>query len=1162
MKTFFYKLLICFSVISLISCIRNIEIENNTNGKYAVVRFTSTLPQYRAASYIYPPNFSVTDFKYQLTYSMGSTSPEPQTFNNYSDLQSATINLIEGDWSFTLKAYQTSLDKAVFEKTISQYISKGESNIVNFGEMEPSSTGKGDYQIDITVNKTGWYQIACKIDGTNKDIIKMEDLPETNELSYEISLGSSLSKGDYRYEIWFYQDATSSTLIVDGTLKIIPNAVSSATYTIDENLEVNQKFTITYKDDSGIFSSFTTSATDVKTSANIYEVVKLPDANSVQEINRIFTGWRLPVYGTVLTEINDDGEGIKKNYELVARWIDPVLYVKSGSTVPPTATAASNREYGFNKNKPYKTISQALEMIHNFYDSNNPDFQDSIEHWTINLLSNIDDNVESFNSSDYDRYDADGTEKPQGVAGTRSITICGVGDSGGGSTTRTVSSVQSVNKSVISISSCNVEDVYLKNLKIIGGNTSNGGGISCTSPVNLNLDNCVVTGNEANTGGGGIYVSNATLKLGNDVVITENKAGTSGGGVYVASGAKLFMYGRSLIGDMTATTASYNSNDSTFDGNYATTGGGIANNGGEVYIGYSGFDDSNNLITSAMAEGYGIRRNVGFKDAGGIFQDSTNTGILKIDSGSVSYNVSIKSNSKGGGIFVKGGSVNIGAAQIISNKAESFGGGVYISGSDSTSYAMLYLESTTTFTANTVGDSGNGGAVFVEPYAKFNIKDSPSISSTAAGNNDVYLSAATVGGETIRPVVNINGSLSGSGLIMNLTLSTFTRGEKLVTITDTNVMTDTIMARFNVSEPGWTKMISFDEKSMLINQPIYVKGSNSKYCTGEASSTGSGTIPSPLASLEDTSRLMDDNTIEYLVYLDGRLTTSQTLGSDFNDKASAITIKGCSGWSGTDAFDSLYGSYSESNPGTMLIIGTTVPIKVENIQIHGGYGGDTVQGGGIRIDDCKANVTLKELCIDDNHVKNLGGAGICFVTVENGTVLNIIDCQVQNNIIHCNSTVGQSGAALKLSNQEITLNIKGGAFQYNKIDYAGQTSRPSINGLCMFLGNKATTIIDGVNISDNEYVNLSGSTEANILGGGIFIQGGNLTIKGNSTIGNGNKATKGGGLYIKKNMPVKVTLESGSSISGNIATTGPDVCKVRGAEFNNNGTVGTEIVEE
>lgn len=716
--------------------------------------------------------------------------------------------------------------------------------------------------------------------------------------------------------------------------------------------------------------------------------------------------------------------------------------------------------------------------------------------------------------------------------------------------------------------------IIIQNLTIKGGYTTDGGGIYVSAAgAKLTLTTgAKVTGNTVTNGsggGGGIYIagtstSKANLIMNSTAQIYGNTGRNStaevkGGGAYL-SYTNLCMAGSAIIGAYqgTGTSAAQNSGGQYSNFAYKYGGGVYCDKNSSVWLGYS---EAAANKTSALTAGYGIVYNYASSDGGGLYC----LGQIHMASGSVSNNGC--GGSYAGGIYLYTdangtASMEMSGGALSYNVCTFYGGGIYVKGASS-----LSLSGTgTTLVSNTVtGSSGLGGAIYLNSTSSFNIKDCPSIASSGPKNNDVYLGKTTSNGVATRAVVKINGALSGSGNIMNLTCGSWDRGIKLVTRTDGNKMDDTTMARFSTSQSGWQKMLSHDELSMVINQPIYVRGADYvKFCTGTANSTNSGTTASPLDSLESIKNLLTDSTAEYLVYLDGSLTTSQNLSSAFDGKAAALTIKGPSGWAGTNR-DALYGSYTAASPGTMLIIGTTLPITLENIQIHGGHATSSNAGGGIRISGCKADVTLKGLYIQDNHSTNEGGAGIVADSdVANGSKLNIIGCRVEWNVMYHTNNIGYSGVGLDIWNCSITINIKDGDFQNNKVDFTGTSaSSPRINGVGLCLGNSATTTLDGVTINYNEYTNLPDGKTADVLGGGLYLQGGTLTIKGNSKIEN-NTAKKGGGLYINANASPRVTLESGSQIRNNTATLGPDVCrKSSGTTFTNNGgTIGTAVATE
>ncbi|MCR4947863.1 MAG: hypothetical protein K6A15_01770, partial [Treponema sp.] len=79
--------------------------------------------------------------------------------------------------------------------------------------------------------------------------------------------------------------------------------------------------------------------------------------------------------------------------------------------------------------------------------------------------------------------------------------------------------------------------VTLKNIKVTGGNTTNGGGIYIKNGSTLTLTNgAVVTGNQASTHGGGIYCE-GNLNVNGAATVTENSDGSGGASnVYLPSG--------------------------------------------------------------------------------------------------------------------------------------------------------------------------------------------------------------------------------------------------------------------------------------------------------------------------------------------------------------------------------------------------------------------------------------------------------------------------------------------------------------------------------------------------------------------------------------------------------------------------------------------------
>lgn len=133
-------------------------------------------------------------------------------------------------------------------------------------------------------------------------------------------------------------------------------------------------------------------------------------------------------------------------------------------------------------------------------------------------------------------------------------------------------------------------------------------------------------------------------------------------------------------------------------------------------------------------------------------------------SGSVSNNGT--SNTHGGGVYLyadesSSASMEMSGGALSYNASVFYGGGIYVKGASS-----LSLSGTgTTLASNTVtGSSAYGGGIYLESDSSFSIKDSPSISSSGAKNNDVYLCKST----SSNAAVTMAGNVTGGGLKLTL----------------------------------------------------------------------------------------------------------------------------------------------------------------------------------------------------------------------------------------------------------------------------------------------------------------------------------------------------------------------------------------------------------
>ena len=112
--------------------------------------------------------------------------------------------------------------------------------------------------------------------------------------------------------------------------------------------------------------------------------------------------------------------------------------------------------------------------------------------------------------------------------------------------------------------------LFLENLKLTGGKAYGGGAIYASNPI-VNITNCIITGNEAETNGGGIYVEGGTTNITN-CIFTGNTA-KNGGGIYMTDSSYSVV---TISGGTIGGTGPNEANKAT----------GTDGNGGGIYVGY------------------------------------------------------------------------------------------------------------------------------------------------------------------------------------------------------------------------------------------------------------------------------------------------------------------------------------------------------------------------------------------------------------------------------------------------------------------------------------------------------------------------------------------------------------------------------------------------
>lgn len=310
--------------------------------------------------------------------------------------------------------------------------------------------------------------------------------------------------------------------------------------------------------------------------------------------------------------------------------------------------------------------------------------------------------------------------------------------------------------------------------------------------------------------GGGINISKGSLCLGNDVSITANKAAEQGGGVYIGNQARLFMYGTSIIGDLTASQAGGESTCA----NSAKYGGGVYSSG-QLYIGYSGLDETNKPTGIALSGDYGIRRNYASKAGGGVYHKFQNG--FYVSSGNISYNYcaelggavalygymtvnggtfqSNKAGTNGGAVCMDNGEdsnvqLSIYGGYFYSNAAVNNGGAVYNNNAHFTMYGGQIGANSK---LNTATSPGEGGAIYANGKS-FDLYQDAYVYAGTRRSNDVYLAA----GKMINPV-NTDGEALTKTNVASITPSSTAVGTAILngTYTEDNFTKFTVLGTTN-----------------------------------------------------------------------------------------------------------------------------------------------------------------------------------------------------------------------------------------------------------------------------------------------------------------------------------------------------------------------------
>jgi hypothetical protein len=341
--------------------------------------------------------------------------------------------------------------------------------------------------------------------------------------------------------------------------------------------------------------------------------------------------------------------------------------------------------------------------------------------------------------------------------------------------------------------------------------------------------------------------------------ICENSAATGGGGggVYCDKDVNFTMSG----GKICANSALQGSKED-------------AGRGGGVYCYCSNFtmtggvigDDSTNAAATSTTDCSNYVDCVISADnqaGGGIYYNSTDdTKEMKLLGGTIARNYS---SNNGGGVCVKAGKATI-KNTISYNRAADKGGALY---AFSGSVCSL------------------GGDAYVP---------------CGDGSNDVYLSDKTCNLKLASPLAKHKAADAQHVALSLLTggSNCFSHGDTVVATDPERVLSDADYKCFKLAPSheagGLDLTLSFDNKSIKLDKPIYVKQGGS--------ADADGTRAKPFGSIEAACAAMTNATKDYTILVLGTLEGAQTIPNDVT--ANSITIMGANG---------LYPADHATNPG-------------------------------------------------------------------------------------------------------------------------------------------------------------------------------------------------------------------------------------------------------
>ena len=573
------------------------------------------------------------------------------TIANFKD----RYDLIPGSWTLTLSAESKDDANMGFSATVTTEIKRGIINQVFF-ELKPIGT-EGDFAI--TINLAGNNRI-------DKAIATLKNLSgETLESkTYNITSDQtslSYSKTDFTsgtYNLLFEFFAGNNPTPVnqwESYLCVVPQVSTTATV----SLIFNEVHFITYnnKDNANLISG---------TIIETYSVRSEFDLPLYKKEGQVFLGWK-DSDGNYISRIDSS---CNSDIDLTAVFMNPELYVSADGN-----DTIDSPDKGFLSTNSFKTIEGACKQLRQFCES---EFD-----WIIYINGEV--TGIPTGSGNYPTYGpitiSDEEDEEYGITNSHAKSITLTGMNGRDSDGKILAGKEDASHNII-------EPVDILNRGSTGAynNSYTSTVLTINTTVPVTITNLKITGGNTTNGGGVFIKEGATVSIGDGVLITKNRS-TRGGAIF--NQGTLFIYGTAILGNINATNyAGYSSTQNLADevsANYAGSGGGIYNGDISSTVGntkiiaklYLGYKLSDDRITPVKEDLKGGIYYCGAGKGGGICNAPKS--LVYFDSGTIMYN---GVSGDGGGIYNNtAGRLEMTGGQIVKNSASYIysvmnGGGV------------------------------------------------------------------------------------------------------------------------------------------------------------------------------------------------------------------------------------------------------------------------------------------------------------------------------------------------------------------------------------------------------------------------------------------------------------------------------------------------------